>query len=226
MPHGTQRFQPITRFDPITKERRTLQVITCGACSFEGELLYRTSALPDVVVEKKFSQRGWRVDKRSGRVRCPKCIHLEEITKAQHEPAPRKEEPMPANDTEPTARNKLLGIEPPPPRQPSAADNRRIMDAFETVWDEREEAYIGTMSDDRLAEQLDVPRVWVTKVRELVGGPEDRNLAEAEKAQQLRKLQTELDDLNTRVIETLTTLDKAIGTMKAKVRQALNEKGL
>ena len=76
-------------------------------------------------------------------------------------------------------------------RQPTIADNRRVRNAVEEVYDEEGQMYQASWSDKKLAEHLDVPRAWVTRAREMYGpdrNNEDAILAEAAKLRAKQKL--------------------------------------
>lgn len=62
-------------------------------------------------------------------------------------------------------------------RQPTVADNRRVRVAVEDHYDEDRQMYRGNWSDRMLAEELKVPRAWVTRAREMYG-PDVNNDAE------------------------------------------------
>lgn len=63
-----------------------------------------------------------------------------------------------------------MRAEPPP--QPTREDNRRIHEAIETRWADGRDCYLANFSDAKLAAELDVPRAWVTDVRERFFGPD------------------------------------------------------
>ena len=70
-----------------------------------------------------------------------------------------------------------------PPRQPTLADNRRIRDALDELYDEGAGHYRGAANDKAVAEKLNVPTAWVANVRENFYGPERSEASERASAE-------------------------------------------
>lgn len=150
-----------------------------------------------------FKNRGWLIGARAGKHVCPACHapRRPDLSPAQKRAAYCRIEgvapaaaPIPAPDpVNPVMAEKLAPVlaalinpqEPPamaaePPRQPTQADNRRILDALTAHYDEELQRYRKAFSDAALAEALAVPRAWIADVRERFYGP-DVNEAAAER---------------------------------------------
>jgi hypothetical protein len=65
------------------------------------------------------------------------------------------------------------------PREPTVSDNRRIRDALEEHYDDERGRYRGAMSDAKLSQVLDLPRAWVTRIRDQFCGPDTNEAAAA-----------------------------------------------
>lgn len=102
----------------------------------------------------------------------------------------RTTNPTPANQdqAEPAKMENEVGTVQPitnEPRKPTRDENRRIMDTLEECYDAEKQRYKASFSDNALAARLDVPRAWVSVVREQFYGPETN---EAEIEDRRRKL--------------------------------------
>lgn len=58
------------------------------------------------------------------------------------------------------------------PRKPTPAENRKIMDAVEAAYAGEKIGYRAGQSDETIATELNLPRAWITAVREQFYGPE------------------------------------------------------
>ena len=59
-----------------------------------------------------------------------------------------------------------------PPREATRDDRRRILDALENVYDGARGLYSGAKSDATVADELKLPRAWVSAIREQFFGPD------------------------------------------------------
>jgi len=134
---------------------RSGYVIECSRCKARDEIIAsgHTGSLPQTVLTKKFKQKGWQVGKKCV---CPTCLN-----------PPKIEAKVISMPQAPVA------IEPP--RQMTAADKRRVFRAIDENWDESKGRYIGSASDQHLADTLNVPRAWIKDVREENFGKTQRN---------------------------------------------------
>lgn len=114
-------------------------------------------------------------------------------------------------------------------REWTREERTKVREAVEEHYDERQECWHGDLTDAKVAEMLKVPRVFVSKVREVYGP--DRNRAEDLKREaELLVKKQRIDEavalaeralnLSNIIIETAAKLETAMGEMKAK-RQEL-----
>lgn len=78
-----------------------------------------------------------------------------------------------------------LGLPQTEIRQMTRDDRRRINDCIGDLYNVLTERWVSDWSDRKMAESMDVPRAWVTEVREQLYGPHDRNEAAEKHASQL-----------------------------------------
>lgn len=144
-----------------------------------------------------FKSKGWSIGNRVGRHRCPECVGREAALRFLAEAESQPEAPVTQEETAMAAAFKAASTpkEPEVPflsspatvfalapvvaekvvamtsdiRQPSLADRRRIRESVEEHYDEDKQRWDGDMTDAGLAHKLDVPRQWVTMVREMYG---------------------------------------------------------
>jgi hypothetical protein len=133
------------------------QAIVCSRCGAQDKIADRKH-LPDDVLIKKFSARGWAVSTRNrGRHLCPACSE----TKSKVIPMRKTDDGAPAVAE--------------PPREMSRDDRRIIFARLADVYLDETRGYDSGWTDHRVAEDLGVPRAWVEKIREENFGPERSN---------------------------------------------------
>lgn len=109
-----------------------------------------------------------------------------------------------------------------PPRQITVADRRKVLDEIETQWNHDQGRYRGAHCDKSIASSLDVPRKWVSDIREEFFGAEKNDAQYAafaklsdliERADKLEKqgldLATEAEAMRAQAKAALVTLGKA-----------------
>lgn len=130
---------------------------TCSGCDrVERVKCHKPNEHP-VIVEKRLQALGWRVGQR---LLCPDCL-----TARKSRPEP---EAQPMSKTQPfLAIDPVVAVEEP--RKPTPEDRRRVREALMDVYDEEACRYRVDGSDAKLAAKLDVPRIWVTELREAMG---------------------------------------------------------
>lgn len=154
-------------------KRLSAQVIHCSYCKAFDTL--RGHGLVSVeFAKKKFTQRGWDIHKKAA---CPRCVVKFKAQSAAR--AEQKVVPMvkPITPVQPAAKpmrslaelSLVAAVKPAPsetaPREMSPLDRRKVFRAIDEVWDENTGRYGGGATDNRIAEQLNVPRAWVEDVR-------------------------------------------------------------
>lgn len=141
--------------------------IVCGACG-EKDHVVNTSKhrhLPPTMVAKKFEQAGWVVGSGEKADRCPACVAKLRAPKPALKVVP-KEAPM---------------VQPAPviasvaPLAVGADLKRKINAKLFEVYDGPETGYSKGWTDQRVAEDLKVPRAAVAEIRDQFHGPAKDN---------------------------------------------------
>lgn len=188
-------------------------------------------AQADKLAARKFEMLGWRVGKTRGQHRCPECVRLATNAFAKLEPLKKGMTEMPTNNglngpstiaiaaasksapaptplaTPPTTSE---GQVEPPPKM--TRDDRRVIFAkLNEVYQDESHGYALDWSDKRVAEDLGVPRAWVSEVRDLHFGP-DRN---AEFMEQIAVAQHMIEETRTLAAEAQKLADRHAAEVKA-----------
>lgn len=149
--------------------------IKCSKCPATFDVVNGArSRLPTAMLAKRFAGAGFRVSIRNGGHHlCAECAakpakpprpeHLRLV--APPEPQPSEDLTMP-----PTAE---------PARQPTREQRQTIHAAIDRNWSITGGGYAGNLSDEKLAEQLNVPRAWVAEVRDMLFGADTNEAREA-----------------------------------------------
>lgn len=140
-------------YDGRTRKAFRVVCCKCGTTDAIHVLFGRDNAAD--LLPKKFTARGWSIGKRPDADRCLSCVMEERKIKSAKVVQMSEVRPLPA-----------------PPREPTRADLRKIQDALNDAYPVPERGYSQGFSDDVLAKKLDVPRAWVTRVRDQFCGPE------------------------------------------------------
>lgn len=109
---------------------------------------------------------------------------------------------------------------PSPTPQPTQAGRRAISDELDAAYDAANGRYRGVGSDEVIAKKLNVPRKWVTDVREFLFGPE-RNENDDRMIRALAEFEARIAEGEKLVERGLDILDKArkdIAAMKGLAR--------
>lgn len=119
-----------------------------------------------------FERREWHVGKRPQDDRCPEC--------AKRTPLPKDPEPMAINPVNQTTKPVIVANGSPPaePERKMTRDESRIIFAkIEECYslDTNVKGYQVPWTDQRIADDLGVPRVWVASMREQFFGAENSN---------------------------------------------------
>ncbi|MBB4124321.1 hypothetical protein [Martelella radicis] len=166
--------------------------IVCGCCEAAG-YVPATAALrqgePAATIAA-FGAHGWLVGATPAEDRCPACSRKsssdrKQTTKGADTMAagPRKTTANAAKAKVAVARTTAITTSPTPteaqalqaelPPQMGRDDRRIIMEKLDDVYGDN--AYGGSWTDTTVARDLNVPRAWVSEVREAFFGPEGSN---------------------------------------------------
>lgn len=225
--------------------------ITCGTCPTT-----EWHAAPEASWGNRiFKSKGWSIGNRVGRHRCPECVGREAalryLAEAESQPAApvtQEETALAAAFSKATEQTIANNPDPRPfvsqpalaekivamtsdIRQPSLADRRRIRESVEEHYDEDKQRWDGDMTDAGLAHKLDVPRQWVTMVREMYGpdvNDSERTMHEAQTIRTRQRIQeAETLALNAKhMCETIFELSAKLETTMAALEIKRREIGL
>jgi len=187
--------------------------LVCGSCGCGGQLgrMNFGPAIADEQVPQKFEALGWRVGKRrDGRDdRCPSCVNREQEARRRHLHVVQSEESEPvAQNNTPVPKPVLTPSPVDKPREMSRDERRLIFAKLDEIYIDERSGYSAGWTDARVANDLGIPRAWVTKIRDENFGPGtseevEKFLAEAaELAKIWGEIRTEQDMLRERICET------------------------
>lgn len=205
---------------PDPAHRRKLPTIRCPDCGCTEHFGWNGVKMPPPeAAAQHFRKLGWRVGGGPRADQCPQC-------QAKRQNKPKTSVPAP-----------VAPLVPPPPPSPSElpprtmtyADRRLVMIKIEEVYMDEHAGYVAPWSDQKVADDLNVPRAWVTELREQNFGPAEGDGAE------LRALRAEIAGLREEVAVAFAkaridaeaaekrvnaVLDKAQAEIAAIIRQA------
>lgn len=238
---GVDHFKITTVWDAGLAKHQRVQIASCCKCP-------RTHAIHDPAERAKpvsamaglFRRKGWRIGSRPGGDLCPRCsglapkpalttaqkraafCRIEGVARAAPVPVvhPQKvEPPMSPAKAPATAAAPIVALVPDAPRQPTREDRRRIIEALEVAYLVDKGCYAKAGSDKALADQLKVPRAWVTEERDRAYGP-DACEADGQQSAQLVLLRGRAATLESEalaVAERAEALRREIDALHAKM---------
>lgn len=200
--------------------------ITCGTCGHTNDLLVKTrTPMPPEQAAQHFAKRGWVIGRNAGFDLCPSCVAAEvdarqKLKKEDHMPKPSLADQLKAAVLPPPA---IVGeVSPevvlPLARSISRADRRRIMDFLDRVYPDPEKGYAAGYSDKRVGDEMDLPRAWVTQVREDSYGPEfviDWSQIEKRQRELDERIRTECESMLSRFAD----LERQAASTKAEIEK-------
>lgn len=194
-----------------TGGRALAMQIVCAECGGVAYFPHQTGKTrkPPIAAQQSFQNKGWVVGKGPRKDFCP--IHAA--------PASRKgRADMAANGTtiDLTAN---LPARAEPPRTPSV-DDRRIINLKLTEC-YADGGYVSPWTDQRVADDLSVPRAWVSEVREFSFGPEGSNpLFDQFLAAQagIERVRIEIAEERKRILEMAAALRVRCDDLDGKIR--------
>lgn len=143
---------------PITSAR-----FACARCGGHADLQISSHEPPEKIV-KRAERVGWHIS--NSRAECPICVNRD------------RSREKPKTDWLAKAREGLkerfpeMAVSPiPTARAPSADQRQRIRALLDANFDDAKGRYLDGFSDQKIAEDLSVPRVFVEQIREAAYGP-------------------------------------------------------
>lgn len=194
-----EAFPPLRVWDESQKAHRNYQIVKCSECeAFENIPVNSKTAMPPEVIVKKMQARGWVMSQRRRNDLCPKCA-------SKKAARPKVERIADYLATLPIKKEPAMQTEQP--RKPSRDEKRLIVLAIEDHYDDKVRSYAAGWSDDKIAADLNVPRKWVSDLREEFYGP---------------VVDPELADLERKVASLTVDLEAANAVIEA-IRRSLND---
>lgn len=206
----------------ITGERAPGYRIHCERCGETSVLtLSGSTCASQQWVERRFRAEGWEVSTSRRADHCPACVALIQAERRAKRGArilELKQDIGLAVAPITIEGEVMTEVKAPAPRAMTLADRRRINERLSEVY--LENAYAAGFSDNRVAVDLNVPRAWVTEIRDLLYGPavnEDTLAARAEiKA---------LTERATKIEAAIEGLIDELGRIKEGLKAALKKVG-
>lgn len=142
------------------------QVITCASCGAAAETGRSGGKaggrLPPQAVARFFNHKGWHVGAKPRQDRCPDCLNPK-----------RKDETELGKDAQIITINAPQpGASERPPREATREDRRLIFAKLEEVYIDERQGYSTGWNDQRVAQDMAVPRAWVEEIRDQNFGPQ------------------------------------------------------
>lgn len=152
---------------------RTVARFRCVECGELLDLNVKSGApLDPEGYVKRAKQLGWRAEKqRRSRTYCPGCAgprRPKDLNQAP-EPSPKEKSVIMASNV--TTLPAAPAASRPEPREPTGDQRLRIRALLDKHFDDAAGCYLDGYSDQRIAEEVNVPRVIVERIREAAYGP-------------------------------------------------------
>lgn len=226
-----------SRFDPASGQSRKWLVVVCCKCGAKGEMLRPALRGPvDGKAERLLAERlrreGWDAGNNLKNPVCPACVAAAEARRKggrilQAVPAASRTGVAMEKKGEVVALTAKGAENAPdvtviPPRAATPKDRRRIQDALDAVYDIELGGFKAGASDEAVAQRLDVPRAWVTEVREMLYGPA-MPAAVAALMPEFKGMAARLDELNRqqqRLASAIATVQQDMSTLAARMTAA------
>lgn len=176
---------------------------TCDGCGKIEKIRCERSNDPPVWAERKLQAKGWRCGQR---LLCPDCLHK------------RKARPEPVMSTPLNTLDPIVVA----PRSPNSPDRRRVREALLDHYDEDKGRYFQAHSDVSLAAKLDVPRAWVSELREVMGLGADVCEAQDAYDKELGEIKAEIAAINADVLARIGAVESRL--RKLEVNRAYAKK--
>lgn len=145
------RLQPFARF-------------VCASCQahFETKFPYAGKRDGKILIERA-ERLGWEI--KGNRLRCPSCAVAHATPKRSYLAEARQA--LAAREE-----SKIMAVSPlPTARSPSAEQRQRIRALLDANFDDAKGRYLDGFNDQKIADDLSVPRIFVEQIREAAYGP-------------------------------------------------------
>lgn len=154
--------------------QRRVGRFTCAECGSILDVAY-VGHKPPLFFVQKARREGWAAhEQKRNQCYCPQCL-------------------------EPKGELKVTTVTPI--RQPTTDERLKIRGALDSHFDDSKGEYLDGYSDEKIAAHLNVPRIMVSSIREAAYGPIRNNPQISALREQVKKLQTALDEVKARLEE-------------------------
>jgi ribosome-binding protein aMBF1 (putative translation factor) len=186
----------------------TVECAGCGAVEATGTVTMGGHKVQAIHAEQHFRAKGWNIGATPKKTLCPTCARPEKPPLA---PLP----PQPERPLEPLPELPPLPPKAEPPREPTVAERRRIVDALDEHYNIDNALYRQSWSDTALAAKLNLPRAWVTDIRTLLFGKADANENSALKLAAVERLEVRLREVTEEVMTRLVSIETELAKLRA-----------
>jgi len=152
--------------------------IRCGHCAFEDTMAVGTSKSrgnDDDVVERmiahKFERVGWKIGRNPSQNRCPKCFTAIKLANKRKGEENMADKVVPILQSTTALASQTVDL-PRGERAMNRDERRIIITKLQDIYLNETVGYMTDWTDDKVAEDMGVPRVWVSTIREETFGPD------------------------------------------------------
>lgn len=209
---------------PATKQLATAMTIYCGSDGCNNKEHWFTNRFNNHQAAKKFKDMGWAIGAAPRSDRCPACLAKLQDGKtngAAKKPENRKAVEVALVSHTPKAQPEPLKPAPPAEdRELTRTDRRIIISKLDDVYGEN--SYTDDWSDEKVAQDLGVPRDWVSGVRDENFGPDISEAAAAQRIDQLEKLASTITEAQEEISQQVKIIHKAAEFLEEKIEANKN----
>lgn len=105
------------------------------------------------------------------------------------------------------------------PKEMTPADRRRIFREVDGNWDEGKAMYLGDVTDQTLADKLNVPRAWVATVRKEAFGDTDKNESMIRVLAEARDLRAKVEKYGNAALDAAAALERLTKSYDALIEK-------
>jgi ribosome-binding protein aMBF1 (putative translation factor) len=197
----------------------TVECYSCATVGATGVVAEGSHKVQAIHAEQAFRARGWSIGPTPKKTLCPVCKKLPaHADLAVINPPSPPLAPLPPQPERPLGPLPELPELPPkaePPREPTVAERRRIVDALDEHYNIDNALYRQSWSDTALAAKLNLPRAWVTDIRTLLFGKADANENSALKLAAVERLEVRLREVTEEVMTRLVSVETELAKLRA-----------
>lgn len=181
--------------------------LQCSQCPEQGEVRFSGNLPPPSMLDKKFTQKGWKLDPHI----CPACVEKE---KADRQTKKEQAQMQKTNTPAPLADNPVLKAVSVDTHKATAKMHRLLTEHF----DADDGVYSEGWDDDRVAKESGMSASHVAEVRNLAYG-------ELKEPDELVELKKDIKALNDLIAETLVSAQKEVNALNKRVDEVRTKFG-